>query len=673
MMDEPLDLDGQVATGTGAGQTSNFDAPDIRVLRALLDAMPAWAVFVDRNNTYRYANGKFLEFVKLPMDRIIGQHMADVLGQPVYESYSGIATKVYSGDRVRWEDWANYGELGRRYIQENFVPFMSASGQIQGVIAIGLDLTEHKLRERELAERLEAQTAVETMSSAIVASALDCVIVIDEDGCVVEFNPAAETAFGYSREAVVGKPIAELIVPEHLRARHHAGMERYMVTGEAAVLGRRVEIEAMRSDGTLLPVELAITEVRLPDRRFFTAHIRNLTEVRRAHEEIIRQRDALHQSEKLAALGSLLAGVAHELNNPLSIVTGQALMLREAANSSPLRDADLHKIAERSVKIEAAAERCARIVRTFLAMARQRAGERREVDLSTLVDGAIDLLSYGLKTGGIELAKDLQPGLPRVWADGDQIHQVLVNLILNAQQALEEISGPRRITVAVRHDPARSTVALTVSDNGPGVPEQIRNRIFDPFFTTKPQGVGTGIGLAVSRGLIEAQGGTLILQRSQLGRGASFLVEIPVGAAAMWAIERIPEPIDKTTPEPNARRALVVDDEDEIAGILAELLDREGFNCDLSPSGEDAKALVRTSDYDVILCDIRMADGDGPSFFYWLQEAKPHLARRIGFVTGDTLGPAAGRFLERTGRPVIEKPFRPDDVSRLIRLLADDT
>ncbi|TIX39675.1 MAG: PAS domain S-box protein, partial [Mesorhizobium sp.] len=216
MMDEPLDLVEQVVTGAGAGQTSNFDAPDIRVLRALLDAMPAWAVFVDRNNTYRYANGKFLEFVKLPMDRIIGQHMADVLGQPVYESYSGIAAKVYSGDRVRWEDWAHYGELGRRYIQENFVPFMSASGQIQGVIAIGLDLTEHKLRERELAERLEAQTAVETMSSAIIASALDCVIVIDEDGRVVEFNPAAETAFGYSREAVVGKPIAELIVPEHL-------------------------------------------------------------------------------------------------------------------------------------------------------------------------------------------------------------------------------------------------------------------------------------------------------------------------------------------------------------------------------------------------------------------------------------------------------------------------
>jgi two-component system NtrC family sensor kinase len=672
MKDKPLDTIEQAVAGAGTGDTSNFDAPDFGVLRALLDAMPARAVFLDRDHRYRYVNREFLEFVRLPVDRVIGQHMAAVLGQQVYDSYSGVTTRVYSGETVRWEGWANNGGQGRRYIQENLVAFMSAGGQIQGIIAIGLDLTEHKLRERELAERLEAQTAVETMSSAIIASALDCVIVIDEDGRVIEFNPAAEETFGYRRDEVVGKSIAELIVPEHLRTRHYAGMERYLATGEASVLGRRVEIEAMRSDGSLLPVELAITDVRLPDRRFFTAHIRNLTDVRRAQEEIERQRDALHQSEKLAALGSLLAGVAHELNNPLSIVTGQALMLREAANSPLLRDADLHKIAERSVKIEAAAERCARIVRTFLAMARQRAGERREVDVSALLDGAIDLLAYGLKTGGIELAKDVQPGLPRIWADGDQLHQVLVNLLVNAQQALEEISGPRRVTVTVRHDPAKSNVALTVSDNGPGIPEQIRNRIFDPFFTTKPQGIGTGIGLAVSRGMIEAQGGSLVLQPSPPGRGASFVVQIPVGVAATGASARVPESLDKKMAEPNARRALVVDDEEEIAGILAELLDRQGFICDLSPSGEDAKGLVRTSDYDVILCDIRMAGGDGPSFFYWLQEAKPHLAGRIGFVTGDTLGPAAGRFLERTGRPVIEKPFRPDDVSRLVRLLADD-
>ncbi|RWP35300.1 MAG: PAS domain S-box protein [Mesorhizobium sp.] len=669
MKDKPLDMVERAVAGAGAGDTRNFDAPDIGVLRALLDAVPARAVFVDRDHHYRYVNREFLDFVKLPVDRIIGQHVAAVLGQPVFDSYSGIAAKVYSGETIRWEGWASYGGLGRRYIQENLLPFMSASGQMRGVIAIGLDLTEHKLRERELAERLEAQTAVETMSSAIIASALDCVIVINEDGRVVEFNPAAEATFGYRRGAIVGKPIAELIVPEHLRRRHHAGMGRYMLTGEAAVLGRRVEIEAMRSDGSLLPVELAITEVRLPDRRFFTAHIRNLTDVRRAREEIERQRDALHQSEKLAALGSLLAGVAHELNNPLSIVTGQALMLREAANAPLLHDAERHKIAERSVKIEAAAERCARIVRTFLAMARQRAGERREVDVSALVDGAIDLLSYGLITGGFELAKDVQSGLPRVWTDGDQIHQVLVNLIVNAQQALEEISGPRRIAVSVRHDPAKSNVTLTVSDNGPGVPEQIRNRIFDPFFTTKPQGIGTGIGLAVSRGMIEAQGGSLVLQPSPPGRGASFMIQIPVGVAATSAFERVPESVDKKVAEPDVRRALVVDDEDEIAGILAELLEREGFACDLSPSGEAAKALVRTNDYDIILCDIRMADGDGPSFFYWLQEAKPHLAARIGFVTGDTLGPAAGRFLERSGRPVIEKPFRPDDVSRLVALL----
>jgi C4-dicarboxylate-specific signal transduction histidine kinase len=165
------------------------------------------------------------------------------------------------------------------------------------------------------------------------------------------------------------------------------------------------EITLRRRDGSVFPAAVTARPTTYEGEEAAVFGVLDLTELRAAEAEIVRQRDALHQSEKLAALGSLLAGAAHEFNNPLSIVTGQALMLREAANSPLLRDADLHKIAERSVKIEAAAERCARIVRTFLAMARQRAGERREVDVSALVDGAIDLLSYGLKTGGIELAK----------------------------------------------------------------------------------------------------------------------------------------------------------------------------------------------------------------------------------------------------------------------------
>ncbi len=515
-------------------------------------------------------------------------------------------------------------------------------------------------------EQAELLTAI---APAIVASAIDCIVVIDDGGTVVEFNPAAERTFGYRRDEVVGRPIADLIIPPHLRERHHAGMRRYMTTGIPHVLGRRVEIEAMRADGHTFPVELAITEVGLAGSRLFTAYIRDLTEVREAEAEIERQREQLYQSEKLAALGSLLAGVAHELNNPLSIVIGQALMMREACSAPELSLAQIRKLAERSAKIEAASERCARIVRTFLAMARQRTSERRPVDIPAMIDGAIELLAYGLRTAGVEIVRDVPQGIPHVWGDGDQLHQVVVNLIINAKQALEDVSGPRRITIAVRHDEETGHVALTISDSGPGVPEDIRSRVFDPFFTTKPQGVGTGVGLAISRGLVDSHGGSLTLLPSQPGSGASFELSLPIGEGSSHPVVPVTEEPAAPTPR---RRALIVDDEEEVAQILAELVERHGFDCTIMASGSAAMEHIRgDSRFDVVLCDIRMPDGDGPSFHDWLVTEAPHLARRIGFVTGDTLGPAAARFLQRSGRPALEKPFGPDHVARLLEALSE--
>lgn len=537
-----------------------------------------------------------------------------------------------------------------------------------------LDMAKHSTGETGLAERLRAYADSEALSAAVVASALDCVIVIDEAGCVIEFNPAAERVFGYKRDAVLGRPIGDLIVPPASRAAHQKGLERYRATGVATMLGRRIEIDAMRSDGSLFPVELAITEVRLPARRLFTAHVRDLTEAHRTRAELERQREALHQSEKLAAVGSLLAGVAHELNNPLSIVTGQALMLREAASGAARQGPIFKEFAERSAKIEAAADRCARIVKTFLAMARQRQAERRTVTVPTLVEGVLDLLTYGLRTAGIEVVLDLAADLPAIRADGDQIQQVLVNLIVNAKQALEEMQGSRRITIRAVTDGEPAQIVLTVADNGPGVPADISGRVFDPFFTTKPQGAGTGIGLAVSRGLVEAHSGTLTLAPPD-GHGATFVMRLPVEIGALEAAEAADAASAVTAKPMPSRRALVVDDEAEIVGLLSEILRRRGFACDVAAGGTVAKSQIKDkrAEYDVILCDIRMPDGDGPSLFDWVVSEYPLLAHRMAFVTGDTLGPAAGRFLARSGCPVVEKPFTPADIERVVGLILSET
>ena len=506
------------------------------------------------------------------------------------------------------------------------------------------------------------------LSEAIVRTSLDSIIIIDGEGLVVDFNPAAERLFGYAREDAIGRDIAGLIIPEHHRPAHYEGMKRYLSTGSTRVIGKRVELEAVTRDGRIVPVELSIADVSVGENRFFTAHLRDLQPAKAAQFEIERQRDALYQKEKLAALGSLLSGVAHELNNPLSIVLGQAMMLREKVKQMPSGD-DLY---DRAQKIEIAANRCARIVRTFLAMARQRKAERAYVSIAKLIADATELLSYSLRSGGVTVTTEIAPDLPETHADPDLLHQVLVNLIVNSRQALEEKGGDdRRVTVRAFLDEAADTIVIEVADNGPGIPSAIRSRIFDPFFTTKPQDHGTGIGLAVSRGLVEAHGGTLELAAPQPARGAAFLVRLPVTQGESDG--RAPPASDsmRVAAEERFAEILIVDDEVELTELIADIVASLGYRTSTAPSGHAAQRLLAGGARDIaaILCDIRMPDGDGPALYDWIAANRPELGRRIAFVTGDTLGPSAGRFLARSGCPVIEKPFTPDDIAAVLKAL----
>ncbi len=498
---------------------------------------------------------------------------------------------------------------------------------------------------------------LDAVHAAIVASALDCIVVIDEDGAILEFNPAAERTFGHVRANVLGQSLGGLIVPPAHRQAHADGLARLKANGQPRILGQRIEIEAMRANGDIFPVELTVSEVRLPDRRLFTASLRDLTPAKEAAAEIRRQRDALHQSEKMAAFGSLLAGVAHELNNPLSIVIGNALMLAdEAEDNAPA-------LATRAKRIQAAGERCGRIVRTFLAMARQSRTQMKPARVESLIDSALQLLSYGLRTSGVEVSVDVRPGLPAPHCDADQIHQVLTNILVNARQVLEAQPQPRRVSISARPS-GGDAVEIAISDNGPGIPDEIKTRVFDPFFTTKPAGAGTGIGLAVSRGIVEAHGGTLTLGQSDSG-GARFVLHLPIQPDDAAADEIATAPEAKP-PERVRPKILIVDDEEDVGGTLAEMLTAMGFACDVANGGEAGLDYLREKTPTAILCDMRMPGVDGPAVFAWLSKHKPDLKERIAFVTGDTLGHASATFLAASGRPVLEKPFLPAELRRMM-------
>jgi PAS domain S-box-containing protein len=383
----------------------------------------------------------------------------------------------------------------------------------------------------------------------------------------------------------------------------------------------------------------------------------DITERKRIEAELDRQSALLHQNEKLSALGSLLAGVAHELNNPLSLVVGYAGLLEEMAPDDATR--------ERAVKVRIAADRCARIVRTFLAMARNKPRAPVSVQLNEVAEAALEIVAYGLRTADIEVERGLAPDLAPVHGDADQLHQVLANLLVNAQQALQTVPPPRRLRIASGED--GEAVWLAVADNGPGIPATIASRIFEPFFTTKPQGVGTGVGLAVSHGIVAAHGGRILVE-SEPGGGSTFTVRLPRSRL---------EPQEQAAVDPpgNYRRAriLVVDDEPEIGDLLTDLLEGDGHETASASSGREALEWLSGREVDLIISDLRMPDMDGPTLYRALAERRPELLTRLVFITGDTLAADITGFLSETGAKVIEKPLDPPEVSRKVQaLLADD-
>jgi signal transduction histidine kinase len=452
--------------------------------------------------------------------------------------------------------------------------------------------------------------------------------------------------------AVLGQLQAEIAAADYVPV--------VVLTADVTPEARRRALAAGASDFLTKPFEQ--TEVLLRIRNMLhTRHLyRALAEHNRSLETLVRERtERLLQSEKVATMGSLLAGVAHELNNPLAVLTGHAQLLRDTAQDETL--------IRRAEKISHAADRCVRIVRSFLALARQRAPERSRLALNRVVAEVIELLGYELKTSDVQVVQELDAELPEVWADAHQIHQVVVNLVANAYQALRRHPRPRRITICTRHESAQDRLVLEVSDTGPGIPSDIRAKIFEPFFTTKASGEGTGLGLSLCRGIVQEHGGTIDLDAAT-EQGTRFIITLPIvdapdsaespgGADAIGAVA--------------PRRVLVVDDESELAGLMAEAIAADGHEVTVALNGAIAlEMLARFSAYDVIVSDTKMPELDGEGLYAEVARRYPALRDRIIFLTGDVLSREKRAFLEQTGRPFLEKPCDLADLRRLVHRVA---
>lgn len=550
----------------------------------------------------------------LPEDRgIHDRHLASLTPETPTATIT-LRNLLPNGD-IRWEEWTDTG-------------IFDEEGRLIELQAIGRDVTEKKRAE-------EALSASEARMAAFLEYAPVAMLTKDRNGIFTMVNPETVKRLGRPAHEIIGRRTIDILPPDEAEMMDQA-IQKVIETGE-------MQVEEQYHPS--LDPYLYSLFIRFPVRSE-TGEITGAgvfavdqTSQRLVEKELEKQRAALHQSEKLAALGSLLAGVAHELNNPLSIVVGYSGMLHEMAQDEATR--------RRTKELHTAAERCARIVKTFLSMARSKPIEKRNVAVDGIVDDVLELAAYGLRSNGITVIRERLVQLPDFYADPDQLHQVFMNVVLNAQQAMSGMEGERKLNVKTYR--GRGDIVIDIIDSGPGIDDATKARAFEPFFTTKPQGVGTGIGLSVCLRIVEAHGGTISLDAAP-GGGTLCRIKLPMGAEIAEAEEERTRTTFKLS-----GKLLVVDDEAAIGQFLADALGVEGVEVTAVPSGREAQRVVLEQSFDAVLTDLRMPDIDGDKLTDFIVSQRPELTSRIVLMTGDALNALNKKI--RTDMPIVAKPI----------------
>ena len=501
------------------------------------------------------------------------------------------------------------------------------------------DITERRETERSL-------RASNTLKSTILDSALDCVISIDKDGRVIEWNAAAEKTFGYCREKVIGQRMVDLIVPSADREAHNTGFSRFLTTGQSRIIGQRTELRAVRASGEEFPIEIALNSRRSGSDHIITAYVRDLTQVKEAEEK-------LRQAQKMEALGQLTGGVAHDFNNLLSIIMGNAELIAEKEGSN-----DQH-----SQAIIRASARGAKLTQHLLAFARQQSLQPRSLDLGSCVASMTELLKRTLGES-VEIVTKTSANPWHALADQTQLENAVLNMALNARDAMPG-GGTLTIECAneclsvddVQTEPevlAGEYAVLTVTDSGTGMSEDTRKQAFDPFFTTKEVGQGSGLGLSMVYGFAKQSGGHALIH-SQKGQGTTIKIYLPRASEANSS-EDASESVK--TPHGNGETVLILEDDADVRELTKTVVEMLGYRTVTATDAKSAwKILEEEKCVDVCLSDVGLPGGiSGPEFAKRSHELYPEL--KFIFMSGYTADSEDRDGLLDTGSALLKKPFQ---------------
>jgi PAS domain S-box-containing protein len=495
----------------------------------------------------------------------------------------------------------------------------------------------------------------ESRKAGILDASLDAVITMDADGTIVEFSRAAEQMFGRAREAAIGHPLLDVVTSLEMREGEREGLERMTTVGLERIVGRRVEVPALRADGSRFPAELTIAKVPIAGSQLYTGFIRDLTDRKRLEAELV-------QAQKLEVVGRLAGGVAHDFNNILTALLGFGEVLRERLEDAKINAPELNEIHH-------AAERARALTSQLLAFSRKQMLRVVSVDLNALVERDARLMTR-LIGEHIVLKLDLDPSVRTVRGDPVQLGQVLLNLAVNARDAMPQGGTLRISTRGVRLPsadqagliPSGEYASLRIADTGAGIPESVLPHIFEPFFTTKEVGQGSGLGLAMVYGIIKQLGGDIRVA-SEPGAGTRFDILLPMEPNEVEAeAAPVPSPARVMT---GCERILLVEDEKSVRELVHRVLDRQGYRVTAAASGEEALQIIDSEQVtiDLLLTDAVMPGISGPTLAMTLLNRNPSLRVLVisGFSDHPLLTSGTTRFR------VLSKPFRPDDLLRAVR------
>ncbi|MGH7512214.1 MAG: ATP-binding protein [Gemmatimonadales bacterium] len=527
-------------------------------------------------------------------------------------------------------------------------PFV-ARGRVTGAVAIRGESGRFGSSSLRLLEGLVAQASIALESARLVdlhddgrrswQEVVDAIspalCIVDRGGRIRRANRAFADLVNAPPASLIGRPWQAFAPPEWA-----ADLQRALDQQGA---GREAELRTGEQTYAVTAVPISST-----DRSTLVLLFDDQTERRRLQDQLI-------QSEKMSAIGQLIAGIAHDLNNPLASVVGFADFLGEVPNVPPALREPLTVIREE-------AERASNIVKNLLSFARKQEHQRRPTALRPLLDATFVLLRNQLMAHRVEASIEVEDQLPMPDIDPNQIQQVFVNLINNAAQAIASTGRPGRVVVRARR--WLDGVAIDVVDDGPGMTEALAAQVFEPFFTTKPEGEGTGLGLSISQGIVREHGGRVMLATEE-GRGSTFTVQLPLATRPP-----APTPSAGTGTPTKPLRVLVVDDEPHILHYMHATLDAWGHVPVVARNGREGLELADREAFDLVISDLRMPELSGREFYEELARRHPALAARLIFSTGDTVRGDTLAFLESLDRPYLHKPFSLAELRTLLAAVA---